>query len=128
MSQVQSSINNVCHHGVSGLTKLWINLREFFERRGIEEIHFDLCALADYYDDLMRSAIAGFRDKAVEIISATAGHDICFFTGIPVTLSIMEKLSLPQVWPDFTATYKMVIVARYRDQEYAVEKTALSCK
>jgi hypothetical protein len=126
MSKVQASINNVCHHGVSGLTKLWINLYEYYERSGIEEIHFDLCVIDDSYDDQMRSSIANFRDKAVEIIVATSGHDIAYFTTILVTLSIIEKFPLPQIWPGFTSTYKMRIVAKYQGREYSVEKKTVS--
>ena len=74
----------------------------------------------------MRSAIANFRDKAVEIIRATAGHDLAYFTSVLVTLSIIEKFPLPQVWPGYTSTYKMRIIAKYQGQEYAVEKKTLS--
>jgi len=126
MSKVHASINNVCHHGVSGLTNLWINLYEYYERSGIEEIHFDLCIIDDPYDDLMRSSIANFRDKAVEIIMTTSGHDIAYFTSVLVTLSIIEKLPIPQVWPGYTSTYKMLIVAKYQWQEYSVEKKTVS--
>jgi hypothetical protein len=126
MSRIQASINNVCQHGVSGLTTLWINLYEYYERSGIEEIHFDLCVLEDSYDDLMHTAIDTFRDKAVEIIQATSGHDIAYFTSILVTLSITEKVYIPSVWPGFTATYKMQIVAKYQGQEYSMEKATLS--
>jgi len=126
MSKVHASINNVCHHGVSGLTNLWINLYGYYERSGVEEIHFDLCVIDESYDDLMRSSIADFRGKAVEIILATSGHDIAYFTSILVTLSIIEKLPISQVWPGHTSTYKMLIVAKYQGQEYSVEKKTVS--
>ncbi|MBS1811068.1 MAG: hypothetical protein JST84_23095 [Acidobacteria bacterium] len=128
MSKLQTAINNVCHHGVSGLTNLWINLYEYYEREGVEEIHFDLCSVDDSYDEPMQISIAKFRDKAIEIILTTSGHGLAYFKSFLITLSIIERYPVSQVWAGFTSTYKMRIVAQYQGHEYAVEKETVSYK